>query len=527
MATTAAPPVEEPARLQAEAPAGSYPLLTGTSFTAIGAVMAWFAVQLAQFVGEAPDFDAMISLRESIVFHRDGLKGLIADRVGTGVHPPLMDTLTSISFALFGEDPRSQQLIGVLLFAVLAVAVERLLAPYLSATYRVLAALAVAMTPSLALVLFTVSREGLVLVLVTVSLAYTLAPVELTRRRLVILSAILALFPLTKDACLVLVGPFALYAFFVGAKSVSDRIQRALIVVSLPLAMSIVWRIVLKASGGDAWHTWITSQRADEGPFVVAVRAMFGMERSLNLRQNLANALIVNWLWVPALLAIVTVVFVWRRGTPAIRRSVGLIGGLAAMFTWTTLTFPTFSVPRYATPLTLLVLLIILIGLPLWPRRGRAWVLAALIVTAALGAWSPTDPVSRSLWHTMTLGGERFYDTPWEARGPDRNVYNLALLRASERMNARLRRVFATNVDVVTGDCDSMKFGEKLFSVGFTPSVYDRGIPGARPLECIHLDQLPPNAANGPQKIGLVRTVEEDTQKQPPALTGKSVVIIH
>jgi len=94
-------------------------------------------------------------------------------------------------------------------------------------------------------------------------------------------------------------------------------------------------------------------------------------------------------------------------------------------------------------------------------------------------------------------------------------------------MNARLRRVFATNVDVVTGDCDSMKFGEKLFSVGFTPSVYDRGIPGARPLECVHLDQLPPAAANGPQKIGLVRTVEEDTQKQPPALTGKSVVVIH
>ena len=57
------------------------------------------------------------------------------------------------------------------------------------------------------------------LVLLAVSLAYTLAPLELTRRRLVILSAHLALFPLTKDACLVLVGPFALYAFFVGGKS--------------------------------------------------------------------------------------------------------------------------------------------------------------------------------------------------------------------------------------------------------------------------------------------------------------------
>ena len=136
--------------------------------------------------------------------------------------------------------------------------------------------------------------------------------------------------------------------------------------------MSILWRLVLKLEGGDAWHTWITSERADEGPFVVALRAMFGMERGLNLRQNLANALILNWLWVPALLALATVVFVWKRGTAARQRAVALIGGLAVMFTWTTLTFPTFSVPRYATPLTLLVLLIVFVGLGLWPRARAA-----------------------------------------------------------------------------------------------------------------------------------------------------------
>src|SRR3954454_23183667 len=288
----------------------SFPLWTHTTLAAVGAVLARFDVQLARFIGEAPDMDAMISLRESIVFHRDGLKGLIADRVGTGVHPPLMDTLTSVFFAVFGEDPRSQQLIGVALFILLAAATERLLAPWLSARYRVLAALAVAMTPSLAIVLFTVSREAMVLVLLVVSLSFTLAPADLTRRRLVILSGILALFPLTKDACLVLVVPFAAYAFLVGSFPLAERVRRGLIVLALPVGISIVWRIVLRLEGGDAWHTWITSQRADEGPFVVALRAMFGMERGLNLRQNLADGLILNWLWVVAILGFVTVVFV-------------------------------------------------------------------------------------------------------------------------------------------------------------------------------------------------------------------------
>ena len=65
-----------------------------------------------------------------------------------------------------------------------------------------------------------------------------------------------------------------------------------------------------------------------------------------------------------------------------------------------------------------------------------------------------------------------------------------------------------------------------LSSVGFTPSVYDRGIPGARPLQCVHLNDLPADAANGAQKIGLVRTVEEVTSNQPLPLQGKSVKVI-
>ncbi len=338
----------------------------------------------------------------------------------------------------------------------------------------------------------------------------------------------LGLLPLTKDACLVLALPFAVYAAFTGTPAWRDRIQRFVRVIWIPVAVSIVWRIALKAYGGHAWDTWVTSSKAHDGPFVVALRAMFGMEKGLVLRQNLANAWIVNWLWVPALMAAVTLVLLWRRPASAqMQRSIALVCGLGAIFAWTTLTFPTFTVPRYSTPLTMLTILVTLIGLPLWPARGRPWVVGILLAVFALGAWSPSDPLSKKIFHVTSVGGEQVYDTNQLDRGPDRTVINFAALRASQRMNARLRRVFASGVTVVTGDCDSMKFGEKLFSVGFQPSVYDRGIPGARPIQCLHVQDLPPGAANGPDKIGLVRTQEEDAQKTPPAITGKSVVVIH
>ena len=87
---------------------------------------------------------------------------------------------------------------------------------------------------------------------------------------------------------------------------------------------------------------------------------------------------------------------------------------------------------------------------------------------------------------------------------------NFATLNATERMNARLRRIYASGATLVAGDCNAMKFGEKLAAVGDLRSAFDRGLPGARPLRCVFPQDLPPDAANGPEKIALVRTPEED-----------------
>jgi hypothetical protein len=253
---------------------------------------------------------------------------------------------------------------------------------------------------------------------------------------------------------------------------------------------------------------------------------MLGLEKGIYLRQNLANAFIVNYLWLPAALALASVVLVVRRGSRRERRAIALLGGIAVVYAWTTLTFPTFTEPRYAAPLTMATLLIVLFSLPSWPRVARGIVLGALLLAFAAGAWAPTDPISRSVFGTVSVGGEQIYNTAEIQRGPDRMNINFAVLRASHRVNERLRRIFRTDATLVTGDCNAMKFGEKLFTVGFTPSAYDRGIPGARPLKCVFPKDLPPGAANGTDRIVLVRTPEEDTRNDPLAVTGRAVIVI-
>jgi len=502
--------------------------LAASTWAAVALVLAWFGVQLARFIGEAPDLDSLIGFRGSALIYRDGFAGLVKGIHGEGVHPPLMDLINFTGFALFGLQPSAIQLMSIPLFILFAVGVERLLARYVAgARRRVLATFTIAICPALALPLYSVWREGLMSIILVFALGLALKRGGVGARPLA-LGLVLALLPLTKETGIVFVLPFAIDAALAAAPTLRERALRVGYVLGLPVGAAILWRLLREIAGSPSWQTWVFSEHADEGPYVVVLRAMFGFEDGIYLRQNLANAFIVNYLWLPALLALITLVMVVRRRSAAeLRRPAALLAGLAAIYAWTTLTYPTFTEPRYATPVVMFTLLVVFIGLRLWPRRAQPFVIGALALVFVAGAWSPTDPVSRAIWGTTSVGGEQIYDTAERQRGPDRMNINFATLNASERINARLRRIYASGATLVVGDCNAMKFGEKLATVGDLRSAFDRGLPGARPLRCVFPQDLPPEAANGKEKVALVRTPEEDASGQPPAVTGSAIVVIH
>ena len=82
-------------------------------------MLAWFVVQLARFIGEAPDLDSLIGFRGSALIYRDGFEGLVKGINGEGVHPPLMDLINFTGFALFGPQPGSIQIMSIPLFVAL------------------------------------------------------------------------------------------------------------------------------------------------------------------------------------------------------------------------------------------------------------------------------------------------------------------------------------------------------------------------------------------------------------------------
>ncbi len=502
--------------------------LPASAWIAAGGVLAWFGLTLARYISEAPDLDSLIDFRRSAQIWQNGIGGLVNGANGEGVHPPLFDLVSLLGFTLFGPQPGSIRLMSIPLFVIFAIAVERVLARYVADTrLRVAAAVTVTICPAVAGALFSVWREGLMSVALVVALALALEPGGPGARPLA-LGVVLALLPLTKEAGIVFVVPFAVDAALTGVGTRGERARRTTIVLGIPVLAMLLWWFVRTLGHAPPWETWVFSEHADDGPFVVAMRAMLGMEDGIYLRQNLANAFIVNYLWLPASLAIVTIVVVWVRGAGRpLRRPIALLVGLVAIYTWTTLTFPTFSEPRYATPVIVLTLLIVVVGLPVWARPARYGIVAALFIAFLAGTWSPTDPVSRAIWGTTSVGGEQIYDTAERQRGPDRMSINLATLSAGERVNAQLRRIYASGATLVVGDCNAMKLGEKLATIGDLPAWFDREIPGARRLRCVFPNELPVGAADGPDLIALVRTPEQDLRGEPLAITGSAVVVVH
>ena len=83
--------------------------------------------------------------------------------------------------------------------------------------------------------------------------------------------------------------------------------------LGLPILAALLWRLLREIANSPSWQTWVFSEHADDGPYVVVLRAMFGFEDGVYLRQNLANAFIVNYLWLPTILALITLVMIVRR----------------------------------------------------------------------------------------------------------------------------------------------------------------------------------------------------------------------
>ena len=492
---------------------------------ALGLFGLWFVIQLAPYIGEPPNFDPMVAFRESLIVKRDGFDALI-EQAAAGIHPPGLDLVLALSYTLFGEDWRSASIVAIGLFLVIVVCAERILAPWLSPGLRAVAAVAIAICPSIAIAVFLMSREGLMLAALMPALVLALKPSGSPRRGLW-LGLVLALLPLIKETGLVLVAPFGVYWAWIGPKPWKDRVQRFLIVVGLAIVAALLWRVILEIAGSKPWESHQLTGNAEDGSYELALGAMFGREGALFLRQNLANAFILNWLWLPAALALVTIALSFRKSTPqSLRRAIWLLVGLGALYVWTTFTFPTYTVPRYAVPVTLCAVLVAILGLPLYKPWVRPVVLGALVFSFMAGAWATTDPISKETYGTVSIGGEEIYNTAEIIRGPDRMLYNFATLRADRRLNALLSRLYASDATLATGDCNTLKVGEKLYSVGLVPTAYDRVLTGARPIRCVPLDNLPPDAATGAQKIAVLRTPEDEQLGRPVPLTGPSVIVI-
>jgi 4-amino-4-deoxy-L-arabinose transferase-like glycosyltransferase len=426
----------------------------------------WSCVAVLPWAGDAPDLDAMVNLRESFVFYRSGVGGLLENRGGS-THPPLIYIFNSLGFALFGQRPLSLALMGLLLLVWLGLVLFNIFSESASPCMSALAAFVLSMNPLLVSCFRFMMSEGLIVLTTASCLLFYL------RRKWVLLAIALCAFGLVKQTALVFVGAFGLAVLFSERTSWRRRIGTAS-GICLPVAfVAAGWMSFLAFKGGGAWNNEIMGNSSGGNPFTVALHALLGGFTSVYFRQNLANAFLVNFNWV-SLLGGAFAVQMWLRHREQRARLFPVAALCVLVYALFVFPFPTWTIPRYGLPALFPLLVLGALALLRCDTRWGASALLGLGALSVVAQFLSFDPLTRAVYGTFEQRGQEVYDTHYSWRGPDRVMYNLQLALMSRVQNARLQKVFDSGASVMVGDCHDLKFGEKAWSVSAYPEQFSR-----------------------------------------------------
>lgn len=436
--------------------------------------------------GEAPVLDGMVNFRESLTLHASGLRGLLAERGGSA-HPPLLFGLLALVYSVLGRSPGAYNAFGALSSAAASLAVYSLARRHMTPKVAMLSAAFVLSNPLLvACELYPMSEA-----LIVLGAAVGLFALEADRKRWLLVSG--AMLVLSKSTALMLL------VALVVAVLLRDGCRRLLTRTSLlrlarrlsPLLPAAVllagWNLYLSSIGGRGWDSYVFGD--DTGsPFAVVAKRLVTLKLfDVHLKQNLQHALFVNFQWLFVAVLIASAAVWWRRSS--VERRVpffvqpALLG--AFLYAAVALSFPTWTAPRYALPVV--VLLNLCTPFLLSERLRPA--LALGVVLNLVATFTSVDPLTRVVFGTRKAHGETLYDLDYAWRGPDREMYNLQLSAMARAQDATIRSACASSAEVIVDDCFDLKIGERLWSIGVHPEAYP-AYPKSCPRTCFPVEAL-------------------------------------
>lgn len=422
-----------------------------------------FSILYLPFINSIPYMDGSIDLIRSSDFYHGGFN-LYFHNWGS-VHPPLKLFITNILFYLFGINTYSYNIIGFVFGILGIIFIYKLCENLFDKKTAFTSSLLLATSPIFLAVGIFGLTDYLTSILILISLNFY------SKKNYLFYSLLCSLAVLTKETGLLLPITVFLIDSMYSLKQRHKILKKINLLISrlvylfLPFITYYCWTLFMDMNGQTAWNDWNFSTTANKGSVYTIINNIFTFS-FLNkyAYQNWAQLFLLNFNWIMwGIFSIGFTIYIFKNfikiknnlllGNQTTKTILILII-FPVLYIFTVLSFQTYTIPRYATPILTL--------LPI----GISWSIVNFIYKSNLGLkllfsilfffiillrlFYSVDPISLKLWGKTNILGENFYALNEYLAGNDGITYNMEYLFLAKK---RSDQIFSAKNHVLSNQC--------------------------------------------------------------------------
>lgn len=290
------------------------------------------------------------------------------------------------------------------------------------------------------------------------------------KRQFVTYAVFASLCVLTKEPGLILVFTVLLIEIIFEIKNILNKNIKSVINIIyclIPLIPWYLWTIYLDMNHKSMWNDYVFSD-VKSTPFAVVLHNLLFLNIFTEYTREHWSQLFIlnfNWiLWLFIAFSLLTYLLKKLFGKVVLNETKKNKNKAKALITiitfcffylFTILTFPTYTIPRYALPL--IPFFVIFISLAITSIKNNFIKLFMLILVYSIfliSLFFSLDPISTFIWHVRAIGNQNLYSLDRTIAGNDGITYNYQyLLLVKERTNL-IRKIEDNKISLNKKDCD-------------------------------------------------------------------------
>ncbi len=433
-----------------------------------------YLISVFPYFGESPLLDPMVVYRESTQFFNGGIKEIIQN--GTTVHPPLIYLLNFVSFTIFGKNPASYNIVGTLIFFLGSVFLYFTVKNVFGVKTAIPMIVLLFLNPFVIIDSFYLMNDALILTGMILAIGFHSYGMKN------FFSATLAMMVLMKETALVIIFSIFIVNFLkiiIKRDNIEDKLRetiRWIILFAPAILILFAWSYFLKSLGTTEWREPFFGAD-NRNSYIIVIDNLLRLKMfNVFLLENLCNAFILNFHWIYLLGLIFFGLLFSKRDNILLTKEqkdfCHILVVVVLLYIFLVFPFPTWTIPRYVIPVMFPFFFFLAYSISrIRNPKLYSTLVAVFFILALMNNYFSLDPLSLEVGNVEIIN-QTFYDMRPSHGGPDRIIYNLQFLDLTRHQNNIIKDAINKNLSFIVANCNDLKLGEKLYSIGIHNDFY-------------------------------------------------------